>query len=172
MPGPRGDTTSVQLPTQTPAVDPPPTPWPVSSRDGFQSNPYAVDDTTVLYDQHLPESSATNSDIYVDDGESTRVAGFCRPDREEFQPFVHDDDLIYVTGGFAAIVANPWDGGDLGDPASFGEEALIVAGAGRTPAVGEPSIGVHDGVPTLYFLAGRLPESGGIDNTIARVASR
>ena len=156
----------------TGAVDPAPVRWPLSNHAGFQSNPFAVDATTLLYDQHLPESDATNSDILVDDGATRRIAGFCRPDREEFQPFVHDDQLIYVTGGFEAIVAASWDGGDLGDPASFGPEAVIVAGGGRTPSVGEPSIGVHDGVPTLYFLAGRLPEGGGVDNTIARVAAR
>jgi hypothetical protein len=153
-------------------VDPPPSPWPVSDRAGFQSNAFALDETTVLYDQHLPESGPDNSDVFVDDGRTTRIAGFSRPDREEFQPFVHDDTAVYVIGGFEAIVTAAWDGGELADPASFGAEQVVVRGGGRTPAVGEPSIGVHDGVPTLYFLAGRLPEAGGIDNTIARVPAR
>jgi hypothetical protein len=152
-------------------VTPPPTPWPVSTRVGLQSNAFAVDDTTVLYDQHLPESTPQTSDVYVDDGVRKRVAGFSRPDREEFQPFVHGDEVVFVAGGFESIVTASWSGGDLAARASFGPEELVVRGGGRTVAVGEPSVGLHDGVPTVYFLAGRLPESGGIDNTVARVAA-
>lgn len=152
-------------------VDPPPTPWPVADRVGLQSNAFVVAGG-VLYDQHLPESGPTTSDVYFDDGETVQVAGFCRPDREEFQPFVHEDEVVFVAGAFQEVVTASWDGGDLTDPASFGPEELVVRGTGRIPSVGEPSVGVHDGVPTVYFLAGYLPEGGGIDGMIARVAAR
>jgi hypothetical protein len=150
-------------------VDPPPTPWPVASIIGLQSNPCVVDGVT-LYDQHLPESDAFNSDVYVDDGSTTRVVGFSRPDREEFQPFVHGED-VYAAGAFESIVASAFDGGDWADTGAFGPERLVVGAVGRIASVGEPSVAVRDGVVSVYFLAGRLTATGGIDAMIARVSA-
>ncbi len=152
--------------------------------EGAEGNPFGwvgADGTrSVLYDDETDRQ-----DLFVTQGAAWDGASWTPATRlpepvsvegeQESQPFLEGETLYFRRG--LRILAAPWNGGPMGDSASWGEPAVVLgedpgAGPGEVLGAGEPTIGSFGGVRELYFVFVTQMEDGTLDLDVGVVAER